>query len=229
VSVTIFLSVLIIGVRLADIGHMAASGRLIEAVTPSQAATNKEMPDIQTPSLAPPAAFAAPADENGAGAAASHTAGPSLASSGPALRREDAAEESLETSLVKQLTERRDQLNQRARQLDSREALLKVAEQRVDQKIKEMETLRSQLQKMVNQVSGAQETQIENLVKIYETMKPKEAAKIFETLDLPVMLGVIQRMKPQRTSAIMAQMAPEKAKEITVALTKQDQLPQVQP
>ena len=132
-----------------------------------------------------------------------------------------------EMALIKQLSDRRSQLDQRARTLDGRETLIKVAEQRVGQKIKEMETLRAQLQTMVNTASAAQQVQIDNLVKIYETMKPKEAAKIFESLEMPVLLGVVQKMKPARTAAVMAEMSPEKAKEITVALTKQDQLPQI--
>ena len=120
--------------------------------------------------------------------------------------------------LVKQLSQRRDQLEQRGRALDTREALIRVAEQRVDQKVKEMESLRAQLQSLINQGSAAQQAQLDNLVKIYETMKPKEAAHIFETLDMTVLLSVVQKMKPQRMAAIMAEMAPTKAKEITVAL-----------
>jgi len=57
--------------------------------------------------------------------------------------------------------------------------------------------------------------------------KPEDAAKIFETLDMPILLNVIQRMKPKNTAPILAKMPPEKAKEVTVALTKIDQLPQV--
>jgi flagellar motility protein MotE (MotC chaperone) len=132
-----------------------------------------------------------------------------------------------EMEVLKQLSGRREALDRRARDLDTREALIKVAEQRVDQKIKEMESLRQQLQSMVNQVSEGQAQQLENLVKIYETMKPDDAAKIFETLDMPTLLGVVLRMKPKSTAPIMAKMAPEKAKELTVALTKQDQLPQI--
>lgn len=130
-------------------------------------------------------------------------------------------------ALAKQLIARRDALEKREQQADEREALLKVAEQRVDQKIKEMETLQTQLQKMLGQVDASQQAQIENLVKIYETMKAKEAARIFETLDMPVLLGVIQKMKAQKTAAVMAEMNPQKAKEITEALTKQDQLPKL--
>ena len=128
--------------------------------------------------------------------------------------------------VLKQLSHRRDQLDKRGRDLDRREELMKVGEQRVDQKIKEMQSLRLQLQGMVDQINGAQQTQLDNLVKIYETMKPADAAKIFETLDMSVLLGVIQHMKPKSTAPILAAMAPEKAKEVTVALTKQDQLPQ---
>ena len=80
---------------------------------------------------------------------------------------------------------------------------------------------------MVGTANEAQQAQLENLVKIYETMKPDEASRILETLDMPILLGVIQRMKPARTAPIMAKMNPEKAKEITSALTKQDQLPQI--
>lgn len=218
-----FLGVLIIGARFMDLWDVAFHGDIFQAVTPSQAATEPEkesVPEIHPPSMAAPQETAKTNETDKTAAA------PTGASAGPALRREN-DDPSLESELVKQLTERRNQLDQRARSLDSREALIKVAEQRVDQKIKEMETLRAQLQAMVNQAGAAQQTQIDNLVKIYETMKPKEAAKIFEALELPVLLGVIQKMKPARTAAVMAEMAPEKAKEITVALTKQDQLPPI--
>ncbi len=137
------------------------------------------------------------------------------------------AEPSPEGDLYRQLAGRREQLDKRAQEIDSREALIKIAEDRVDQKLKEMETLRTQIQTLLGQANAAQQTQLENLVKIYETMKPKEAAKIFETLDMPVLMGVVQRMKPARTAAVMAEMNPQKAKEITTALTKQDQLPQL--
>lgn len=50
------------------------------------------------------------------------------------------------------------------------------------------------------QAEAAQQAQLENLVKIYEIMKPKEAAKIFETLDMPILPGVVQKMKPARDS-----------------------------
>lgn len=230
----IFVGVLMLGVRVTDMWDSLSTGRVFDVVTPS-AASDKTGPDVTPPSLTP-ASQTTPDNKEGkadtGGDKQATAALPAAMSIQPDLKNitdvkpgEDAS--GAEMALIKQLTERRDQLDQRARDMDSREALIKVAEQRVDQKIKEMEILRAQLQTMVSQADAEQQTQIENLVKIYETMKPKEAARIFEALDMPVLLGVVQRMKPQRTAAVMAEMAPEKAKEITVALTKKDQLPQI--
>ncbi len=229
----IFLGVLVVGIRLNDIWDSLAEGRIFQAVTPSKAASEGEVPKINTPSLAPasgttdsvPAKGEKPAAEAKAAPQSENKTAPTETKAKPSKPPMDSS--SAEMELVKQLTGRREQLDQRARELDMYEARLRVAEQRVDQKMKEMETLRTQLQTMVNQLNASQQAQIENLVKIYETMKPKEAARIFESLELPVLLGVVQKMKPQRTAAVMAEMAPEKAKEITIALTKQDQLPQI--
>jgi flagellar motility protein MotE (MotC chaperone) len=213
------LGVLIMGMRVADMWNVVASGKLSlhpavaeEATAPrldTQAAAISPSPD-PAPDVTPPRA------------AADTTSEPAMTAPPP-----DADASPAELDVLKQLSDRREQLEKRSRDLDTRESLLKVTETRVDNKIKEMETLRLQLQSMVSQASEAQQAQLDNLVKIYETMKPEEAARVFETLDMPVLLSVIQRMKPKSTAPIMAKMAPEKAKEVTVALTKQDQLPQL--
>lgn len=204
---TIFFGVLLLGLRSGDVWERASSGRLL------------------TPALAEPEskpAASAPAAPDASKAGAADAIAPDTVA--PADADVDWPQAAV---LVKQLTARRDELDKRARNLDQREALVKVAEQRVDEKIKELEQLRLQLQAMVNQADATQEAQLENLVKIYETMKPSDAAKIFENLDMPVLLDVIQKMKPKSTAPILAAMAPEKAKEVTVALTKQNQLPAV--
>ncbi len=132
-----------------------------------------------------------------------------------------------EQDILKQVAGRREELDKRAHDLDTREAMMKITEQRIDKKAAELETLRQQLQTLVGQGNEAQQAQFDNLVKIYETMKPEEAARIFEALDMPTLVGVIQRMKPAHTGPIMAKMAPPKAKAVTDALTHQDQLPTI--
>ena len=207
--VTVLIGVMVMGMRMADMWDTVNSGKLSLHAAQAQDAAAATPPAPATPAAPPQTANDTPVEPP-------MTAPPPDADASPA-----------ELDVLKQLSDRREQLEKRSRDLDTREQLMKVTEQRVDQKIKEMETLRAQLQSMVSTANEAQQAQLDNLVKIYETMKPDEAARIFEALDMPTLLGVIQRMKPKSTAPIMAKMAPEKAKDITVALTKQDQLPQV--
>lgn len=208
----ILIGVGVLGLRVGDVWDLIVSGHM--TLKPAYADTKAD-----TPSPSP--RDQAKEDTKSEAPTASSTSAITLVPP----TNEDVSPAEME--ILKQLSARRDELDKRAKQLDTREALIKVAEQRVDQKIREMETLKQQLQSMVDQANEAQNTQLDNLVKVYETMKPDEAAHIFETLDMPILLSVIQRMKPKSTAPIMAKMTPEKAKEITVALTKQDQLPQI--
>jgi flagellar motility protein MotE (MotC chaperone) len=219
----IVVSVMTLGLRMGDMWDVIANGK---APHSGFARAEDKPSDAKADAPAPANAPSPPQVDAGKAGDDKSVQGSEPKPSGSAAAKEEEDTSPAEMEVLKQLSNRRDQLDKRARDLDRREELMKVGEQRVDQKIKEMQSLRLQLQAMVDQIGGAQQTQLENLVKIYETMKPTDAAKIFETLDMPVLLGVIQRMKPKSTAPIMAAMQPEKAKEVTVALTKQDQLPQ---
>jgi flagellar motility protein MotE (MotC chaperone) len=216
----IFLGVLTLGLRVDEIWQAVTTGGGAEA---ARAETKDEgAPAVTTP--APASQAPAPSSDKPVETAGKPDIDVPSMPSGDAAANDETSPAEME--VLKQLANRRQQLDKRGHDLDTREALIKVGEQRVDQKIKEMESLRVQLQGMVDQINGAQQAQLDNLVKIYETMKPADAAKIFENLDMPVLLGVIERMKPKSTAPILAAMAPQKAKEVTVALTKEDQLPQ---
>jgi len=64
----------------------------------------------------------------------------------------------------------------------------------------------------------ADNARFKGVVTMYETMKPKEAAKIFDRLDIRVLLDVASQIKPQIMAAILAQMSPEAAERLTIEL-----------
>ncbi len=135
--------------------------------------------------------------------------------------------ETVDLELVRHLTERREELDGRARQLDQREALMVAAEKRLDQKLAELQGVRNEIQSLLKQIDDKQKAQLESLVRIYETMKPKDAARIFEALEMPVLLEVVERMKEAKTALILGAMDPIKAKDLTTALAERRRLPTV--
>jgi len=130
-----------------------------------------------------------------------------------------------ELVLLQSLSQRREELEQRAREIDEREVLLKAAEQRIEQRIGELERLQTSIEGLLVEHDEQTETQMQSLVKIYESMKPKDAARIFEELDMEVLLEVIERMKERKTAPILAQMNPQRAKTVTLELAQRRELP----
>ena len=130
-----------------------------------------------------------------------------------------------EVDVLQQLAKRREELDLRARQLDEREALIQAAEQRMDQKMAELKALQATLEDLTKKHSDAQEEELKSLVKTYENMKPKAAAKVFEEMDMDVLLDVAERMSERKLAPILAQVTPTRAKEITFELAQRRQLP----
>jgi flagellar motility protein MotE (MotC chaperone) len=130
-----------------------------------------------------------------------------------------------EVDVLQQLAKRREALELRARQLDEREALIQAAEQRMDQKMGELKALQAMVEDLLKKRSDEQEAELKSLVKVYENMKPKDAAQVFEEMDMDVLLDVVERMNERKAAPILALVTPTRAKEITFELASRKELP----
>ncbi len=130
-----------------------------------------------------------------------------------------------EIDLLQQLAERRKSLDTRESEVEMREGLLQAAEARIEKKIAELKLFQETIEKLVKTYDDQQGEKIQSLVKIYENMKPKDAARIFEELEMETLLLVAERMKERKLAPIMAKMNPAKATEITVELSRLRNLP----
>ena len=118
----------------------------------------------------------------------------------------------------------RSQLEERERQVAQREAALVVANQRLTERISELMALQTRLQALESDLKQRDDANWAGLVKLYEGMRPRDAAQIFNSLDKPVLLEILDRMKPGKASPVLASMEPEKARQVTADLaTKRTQ------
>lgn len=182
-------------------------GSETEAQQPAQPGTGAEAPT-------PPAATGA---EKPADAGAAKDGGGTGAGQGGMTPAE--------LDVLQKLSERRKQIDAREKEVERREDLLKAAGDQIDQKVSELKTLQNTIQNLLQQYNDQESSKIKSLVKIYENMKPKEAARIFEQLDMQILLDVIERMKEQKVAPILAEMDPSKAKTVTAEMAQQRQMP----
>jgi flagellar motility protein MotE (MotC chaperone) len=156
--------------------------------------------------------------------AAAQTAEPAL-QDGPLVIGLPSTEE---MELITQLRERREALEGRERQLDLQEQLLASTEKRINDKIKQLEVLEVRIKEHLRLFEDAEEKQLDSIVKVYETMKPKDAAPRFEALALQTQVDLVTRMKASKVAALMGEMTPQKASILTTELATQVQPPSIE-
>jgi flagellar motility protein MotE (MotC chaperone) len=139
----------------------------------------------------------------------------------PAVQKPMAAQNRTEVRYAEEIKVPKVKMNDDSRQVELREKLAEASERRIDAKLMELRGM--QAQQSEQQTVKVQETnsQFASLVKLYEQMKPKDAARIFEKLDMTVKLAVATRMREQRMAAIMAEMSPESASALTMEMASQ--------
>jgi flagellar motility protein MotE (MotC chaperone) len=125
-----------------------------------------------------------------------------------------------ERAVLERLQERRQELETRAREVDIRESLLKAAEKRIETKVDEMKGVETRISAANQQKEEADNARFKSIVMMYENMKSKDAGRIFDRLDMSVLIEVASRIKPQKMSEILAQMQAETAEKLTVELAR---------
>jgi flagellar motility protein MotE (MotC chaperone) len=128
-----------------------------------------------------------------------------------------------ERAILERLQERRQELDTRARELDIRESLIKAAEKRMEGQLAELKATEARITVATEQKDEAQAARFKGLVTMYENMKPRDAAKIFDRLDIGVLLEVVSKIEPRKMADILALMSPDAAQHLTVELASQAQ------
>jgi len=123
-----------------------------------------------------------------------------------------------ERAVLERLGDRRQEIETRNREVDMRESLLQAAEKRVDAKAAELRDLEERIGSTVKKREEADATRFKSIVSMYESMKAKDAARIFDRLDMKILVEVASQMNPRRLSDVLAAMSSEQAEKLTVEL-----------
>ncbi len=125
-----------------------------------------------------------------------------------------------ERAVLLELRQRRVELDKREAAVAARESMLVAAEQKLSARVTELQTLQNKLEALEATRQQREDASWQGLVKLYETMKPRDAATIFNDLEMPVLLQVVDRMKDMKAAPVLAAMQPDKARDLTAKLAK---------
>ncbi len=197
-------------VKTADAGAKPAVPALAADCTPAKGGSATA--DVTAASLAKPLcdspvdAIPVKADQNGKKT-------PLLGVDGASLTQD---------AVLARLSDRRAELDKREADLNMRAALVEAAEKQMQQRADALKSLQDQITALVDQKKAMEDTQFAAIVNMYETMKPGDAAKIFDGLEMSVLTRVAKAMSPRKMAPVMAQMASARAQQLTTQLASTD-------
>jgi flagellar motility protein MotE (MotC chaperone) len=125
-----------------------------------------------------------------------------------------------ERAVLERLQSRRQELDARAREMDIRDSLLKAAEKRVESQVQDLKATESRIAAANEQKSEADAARFKGIVTMYENMKPKDAAKVFDRLQMPVLFEIASKIAPRKMSDILGQMSPDVAERLTTEMAR---------
>lgn len=120
--------------------------------------------------------------------------------------------------VLKALNEREKKLVSREKQIEDRMQALKIADAAIDAKLADLDAAEKSLSATLALADGASENDLTRLTTVYEKMKAKESAALFETMDPAFAAGFLARMRADAAAGILAKLSPEAAYRISVIL-----------
>lgn len=151
-------------------------------------------------------------------AAAAATPPPAICALTPEQLAQQAGLSPAEMRILNALKDRRAELDVRDGDMASMLPLMMAAEQKLDDKTAALEAVKAEVQALLGQVGEREKAEVDRLVAVYSAMRPREAARVFATLNDEVRLPVAAAMRPRSLAAVMAQMEPAAARELTEKL-----------
>jgi flagellar motility protein MotE (MotC chaperone) len=170
-------------------------------VAPARAA------DPPAPAPAPPAAPAS----------AARPAPPAPAAPPPAAPDPATA---AERALLEQLRARRTEIEAREQAVAAQEMVLAATERRLARRVEELTALQQRLETLDRSRNEREEAGWRGLVRTYEAMRPRDAAAIFNELEMPVLVEIIDRMGERKAAPVIGAMRPEQARLVTAELAR---------
>lgn len=125
-----------------------------------------------------------------------------------------------ERAVLERLQSRRQELEARAREIDIRENLLKSAEKRIEGRVDELKNAESRVSSAGDQKAEAETARFKSIVTMYEGMRPKDAAKVFDRLDMGVLIEIASQIAPRKMSDIMGLMSADAAERLTIEMAR---------
>lgn len=131
---------------------------------------------------------------------------------------ETSSDETDTDTLLSALQEREAALASREQALEERLLAMQVAEAELMEQLNALSEAEASLRATIALADSAAENDLQRLTRVYENMKPKDAAALFEEMSPEFAAGFLGMMEPVSAAGIMTLLEPETAYSVSAVL-----------
>ncbi|MBX9698036.1 MAG: hypothetical protein K2X74_01310, partial [Acetobacteraceae bacterium] len=119
----------------------------------------------------------------------------------------------------------RGEIDRREQAAAEREVLLAAAERRLNARIEDLAAAQARLAAAEQARGEREDAGWRQMVRLYEGMRPRDAAAIFDDLEMPVLVQILGRMGERKAAPVLGAMRPDRARLATAELARQRAMP----
>ena len=127
--------------------------------------------------------------------------------------------------VLRSLVRERDLVYQQQQELDARKAEIALARERLDIEKASLTELYGSIEDLLARVEAAQTDDLKRLIDFYSNMKPADAARIMDDLDIETTIMIFGTMNPRTAAPILAKISPVRARAVSKIIFERSQLP----
>jgi len=85
----------------------------------------------------------------------------------------------------------------------------------IEEEKSRLNQMMKRIEKLVGKLDEEEAKKVSKLAKLYESMKPQDAAKIASSLDIDMLTNIVASMKEKKAAKMLSALPPKKAAEIS--------------
>lgn len=123
------------------------------------------------------------------------------------------------------LAEERDIIAAQRQALSARESELALAREKLQIEKDALLELQGAINDLLARIDASQTEDLDRLIEFYKNMKPADAARIMDDMDIETTIMILGTMKPRVAAPILAKMSPVRARAVSRIILERSQLP----
>lgn len=127
--------------------------------------------------------------------------------------------------ILQSLTRERELVLLQKAQLEKRRAEIALAEERLRIEQESLTELKGSIEALLARIAASQTDDVDRLIQLYKNMKPIDAARIIDDLDIETTIMILGTMNPRIAAPILAKVSPVRARAVSKIILERSQLP----